>query len=245
MRVDELEKSYAQINMTANSIISTVSSMEDNLQQSKTEIAQFSDRIDIKASKGEMGSLIEINPEAVMLSWNQNNKYCMVDDDEGLQIGDRDKDSYSKLGYDGRISLKTPKMEKPYHCLSFTGRFENLYYDPKEANSNGYCCARESLPILFEGIDTYDMIATCSISKFNKDGYCLPYWVGAYVYIDHDTREVILYYMSTWRDVSTTKVVSDVDIDSDGGISCSRERVLYDLSEPVGGYMDIQYIIIA
>ena len=245
LRVEELEKSYAEINITTDSIISTVASMEDNLEQSKTEIAQFSDRIDIKASKGEMGSLIEINPEAVMLSWNQNNKYCMVDDDEGLCLGDRDGDSYSKLGYDGRIALKTSSMLKPYHCLSFTGFEQNLLYEESQAVNNGYCVTRVPIPPLFDGIDTYDMIVSCSIAKFNLDGYYLPYWMGAYAYIDHDSRDILIYYLSAWRRVSTTTVVSDVSSDDEGGIDCDYETVLGSLSSPVGGYINIQYNIIA
>ena len=245
LRVEELEKSYAEINITTNSIISTVASMEDNLEQSKTEIAQFSDRIDIKASKGEMGSLIEINPEAVMLSWNQNNKYCMVDDDEGLCLGDRDGDSYSKLGYDGRIALKTSSMLKPYHCLSFTGFEQNLLYEESQAVNDGYCVTRVPIPPLFDGIDTYDMIVSCSIAKFNLDGYYLPYWMGAYAYIDHDSRDILIYYLSAWRQVSTTTVVSDVSSDDEGGIDCDYETVLGSLSSPVGGYINIQYNIIA
>ena len=242
LRVEELEKSYAEINITTDSIISTVASMEDNLEQSKTEIAQFSDRIDIKASKGEMGSLIEINPEAVMLSWNQNNKYCMVDDDEGLCLGDRDKNTYSKVGYDGRLQLRMPNMTKDYHALAYTGLVENIYCD----EDLDYTTMKVPLPSMFDTIPKDEIWVSCSVAKFNKEGFCVPYWMGAYAYVDPNTTErtFILYCMSTWRNIATTTVVSDVT-SGDEGVDCDYETVLSGMSSPVGGYLNVQYTIIA
>lgn len=96
--------------------------MDSNIEKSYSEIKQTADKISIKVSKGEMGSLIEQNPESVKVSWNQNSKYVTLDDDEGLILGNPDEGTYSKVGYNGRLELFTGGDSQPYHALTQIGQ---------------------------------------------------------------------------------------------------------------------------
>ena len=242
LRVDELDKSFAEINITAksitstveeygksiskieqlsDSITSTVKSLDENMDNAYSEIKQTADKIGIKVSKGEMGSMIEINPESVKVAWNQNSKYCELDDDEGLILGDLDAGTYSKVGYDGRLSLMMAGEKHPYHALVYKGE---VIVDCDR--DDDYTRMTVSLPNMFNGIPDDEINVMVALKKVYCDGSVSPFWFGAYGWVENGAIQIDA--MSYWYELDHT---SDGAVIVEGGL--------------VNGSVEVSYIIIA
>ena len=219
LRVEELNKSYAELSLTANSItstveeygkaiskieqkadsiVSTVTSLDNNMEVARSSIEQYADNIKIKVSKGDVGSMIEQFPDSVKISWNHVSRYAELDDEVGLKLIDPEKGTWSQVGYDGRLSLMMSKSQQyPYHALMCRG---SLPISCTEEDD--YTESYDDLDPMFEGIDDDNIAVACSIQKLSNGGSVSPFWFGAYATIE-DGR-VKISAISYWYELEHT-----------------------------------------
>ncbi len=190
-----------------------------------------------------MQSTIKQSPDSIQIAWNKISNYANLDSEEGLTLGNEDDGTYSKIGYDGRLSLFMSGAEHPYHCLMYEGSITINC-----SNTADYNEVNISLPTMFDGINDADIKVAVAMKKVYKDGYYLPYWFGAYGSISNG--DLIISAMSAWRGYTTESVVCDIDYSSnDDGlvddINVDRDTVIGAIGGPTGGIIDIQYILMA
>lgn len=251
LRVEQMEKSYAELNMTCNSItstveeygksiskiaqtsssiVSTVESLDENIEKSASSIEQYSNKIKHTVTQGNFGSVMEQNPRSFQWTFNQCSRYMYLDDEEGLQLGDRTQDSYSKIGYDGRLEMKIAGEEHPYHCLSQVGT--STYNECGDADEDYVHVDTIRLDSKFDGIPISHMTATCSIAKIydsSQGEQSLCYWNGCWCKItgsDEGSKSLELYAISTFRRYDVV----------DGN---------FEIESATAGMIDISYIVIA
>ena len=223
--VEELNVSMSNIEQKSNSITSTVRNLSNASEETYSQIVQLADGIKTKVSKGQMGSMIEQYPESVKVSWNQNSKYATLDDDEGLILGDTSSGSYSKIGYDGRLAMQIAGQPKPYHCISVTGNRE-IY-----CTNADYTSVSFPLPSIFNGIADEDIKVMVSTQKVYKEGNeYLGHWSGSYGEIRN--RQVVLHGLATFRYPNY-------------GYTEDNRRFVESFSSPQAGNIIISYMIIA
>lgn len=235
--VVDVNNNKSAIKQNADNITATVT----RLGEAESKIQQNADNIALKVSKGELGSLIKQEPTAVKVAWNKISKYAEIDDTDGLILCDPSNDSYTQIGYDGRLSLKMNGVEKPYHCLAYQGVARVTCYD------DDYTEWTMALPKMFDGIDDDDIKVAVAIKKVYKDGYYLPYWFGAYGSVENG--DIVINAMSAWREYSTGKAVYDVDVESKDGwvtdVDASRSNFIESIGSPEGGKIEAQFIVMA
>lgn len=244
LKVEQMNKSYAELNMTCNSIssvveeygksiskieqnassiVSTVESLDNTVEKSASKIEQYSDSIKCTVYKGEFGSVLEQNPRSLQLTFNKMNKYFIIDDTEGLQLGDRTQGTYSKVGYNGKLEMMMAGEKYPYHCLTATGTLNGINSNDADESPAYYDMG---LPNKFKDIPTEQLSISVSIAKSfppNGGGQYLAYGSGCWWAIKN-SNTLRIYVVSTWR-----------EYDDDGALIQDQEAK--------GGYMDVQYTI--
>lgn len=189
-----------------------------------------------------MQSTIKQSSNSIKIAWNKISNYANLDNEEGLTLGNQDNGTYSKIGYDGRLSLFMSGAEHPYHCLMYEGsKTINC------SSTTNYNEVSISLPSMFDGIKDEDIKVAVAVKKVYKDGMYLPYWFGAYGEISNG--QLIISAMSAWRGYNTKTVVTDIDTSSTDGyiddVSTDTSTVIGNIDDPTGGYIDVQYILMA
>lgn len=245
MRVEELNKSFAEIKVTndsinstvekigdsmsnieqkSNSLTTTVKSLSNNSEQMSSQIIQLADNITTKVSKGEFGSVLQQRPRDFMITFNNISKYATLDDTNGLELGDTSTGSYSKVGYDGRLSMMIAGQVKPYHCITVTGNRE-IY-----CNNTNYTTVSFDLPSIFNGIEDKDISIMVGVQKYYKEGTYLAYWNGGYGEVKN--RKVYIHGMSTFR-----KPIY--------AWNSENNRYVEDFDDPVEGNIIVSYTLMA
>lgn len=187
---EEADKNKAELVVQANKIESTVT----RVGESETKITQLSNEISSKVDEGDFGSLIKQNARSVQVAWNKISNYAQIDDTDGLILGNESEGTYSKVGYDGRLTLFRKGDAHPYHALVYTEN--DVYINCKD---DDYWSTTVDLPSSFKGLESSEFAVSCSIQKVYKDGSYIPYWFGAYAYAIND-RTVKVEAMSAWKD---------------------------------------------
>jgi|GEM_PF-3767930 len=182
LRVDEQNKSFAELKITADAITSTVSDISDTNKKVYSQITQTAKNIKaIVVEDADSGS-VELDKDKFVVAFNgSTNRQAVIDRVEGLYLGNPDTGTYSKVGYDGRLTLYTGNGEKPYHCISKLVQIE-IYNDTDD--DNGYTRGEATLPSIFDGIDGSSITVAVSIKKIWKDNESsasyYPFFFGAY-----------------------------------------------------------------
>ena len=246
LRVEELEKSFAEINMTSQGIISTVSdlsnsmsqikqtsgsitstvqSLDKNMEKSASSIEQYANKIKFSVTQGNFGSTLEQNPRSFLATFNQCSKYALLDDTEGLKLGDRTKGTYSKVRYDGHLELMMEGESYPYHCLTYTGNFIGI--ESNDANDDP-AYFDVPIPNKFKGIPISQLSISVSIAKSyppddKEDSYYVAHGVGVW-WEEKDDTHIRVRVVSTFR-----------HYEEDGTISQENEAI--------GGRMNFQITI--
>lgn len=256
--LSKLENLYKEITITEQNILLKVNALDNStsasIQLLKDAIVATVEGVGASSStEWKLGSItntvvqdgyqsqLRQSPRSVSVAWNKISNYACIDDTEGLILGNEDDGTYSKLGYNGMLSLFMKGMEHPYHSL--------IYEGSKTINCSGsnYTEVSISLPTIFKGFNDEDIAVAVAIKKVYKDGAYLPYWFGAYGEIQNG--ELIINAMSAWRSYSTGKAVYDIDCDYDDiwvtDVNYSRSNFIESIGSPVGGSIIVQYILIA
>lgn len=242
LRVDDINHSYAELKVTADSITSTVEDTSDVANRTYSAITQTATKITaVVAQNAETGSW-ELNKDAFVVAFNgSTNNKVVIDRTEGLKIGNLTTGTYSQVGYDGRLTLYTGGDTKPYHCLSYTDSIDF----PCTGGDGDYTSMSTTLPNMFDNIPNDQISVSISIQKFYKSGYYLPYWIGGYGEVIGTTSKTLkLYGMSAWRSYSTTSVVDDVSFDG-SDVSTSTTSVIHNIGSPVNGNIILRFTVIA
>lgn len=199
LRVDAIDKSYAELKVTSDAITSHVEDISDTANKTFSEIQQTSTKIRAVVVQNNDSGEWELSKDAFVVAFNgSTNRKAIIDRSEGLYLGDVDSGTYSKIGYDGRLSLLTNGSTKPYHCLNYSHVYTGLYSNDADEEPAEYSFA---LPSMFSGINDEDISITASVAKANDSNSgdeCVAYWFGAEGYIRGG--RIILYVTSTWRD---------------------------------------------
>ncbi len=230
------ERTTATFQITANNIKAMVEGIG-----ASTTLDLLVDTIQAQVIKDGFQSTLKQSARSIQIAWNKISNYAEINDSDGLILGNQDEGTYSKIGYDGRLSMKMNGVEKPYHCLAYEGSATI------SCSGSDYEEWSRSLPSMFNGIDDDDIKVAVAIKKVYKDGMYLPYWFGAYGTISNG--DIVISAMSSWRSYSTSKAVTSIDCDYDDiwvtDVDYSRSTFISDIGNPLGGKIIVQYIIMA
>ncbi|MBY6838859.1 hypothetical protein [Clostridium botulinum] len=160
----------------------------------ESHIEQQADEISLRVKTSEFGSEIRQHDRDIRVAWNKISNYAQIDDTDGLILGNESDGTYSKVGYDGRLSLQMKGKETPYHALMYTENDIDVDCD----NEDDYTSYTVPLPSYFDGLDSSQFAVSVSIQKVWKNGSYIPYWFGCYGYAV-SSRKIKLECMSAWK----------------------------------------------
>ena len=176
LKVENIGHSVAQIDIKADEITSSVEEIQDDVTVAKSEIKQTARKISAVVSENEDTGRWELDKDAFRVAFNgSTNHTATIDRHDGLILGSPDNDSYSKIGYDGRMEFMMDGRSYPYRALVGMVQIE-VHCD--DSYTEGY----SSIPPEFRDIPEDEIITMVSIKKNynddNQDYLCT--WFGAY-----------------------------------------------------------------
>lgn len=176
LKVENIGHSVAQIDIKADEITSSVEEIQDDVTVAKSEIKQTARKISaVVTENGDSGEW-ELSKDAFMIAFNgSTNNTATIDRHEGLVLGSPDNDSYSKIGYDGRMEFMMDGRSYPYRALVGMVQIEVHCHG---SYTEGY----SSIPPEFRDIPEDEIITMVSIKKnynYDDQGYFCT-WFGAY-----------------------------------------------------------------
>lgn len=219
LRVEEQNKSFAELKVTADAITSHVEDISDTNHKVYSEIQQTARNIKAVVVEDADSGSVELNKDKFVVAFNgSTNRNAVIDRNVGLILGNPDTGTYSQIGYDGRLSLMMAGEKLPYHCL-IDGGVVTI-----QCTENEYTPMQISLPNKFNGIPDEQIKVICGIRKVydsNIDSSSnLPYWWGVYASVIDGNIE--FQAMSKWRtveyedDASGSSWVKDINGEKNG-----------------------------
>lgn len=229
LRVEEQNKSFAELKVTADAITSHVEDISDTNHKVYSEIQQTARNIKAIVVEDQDSGSVELNKDKFVVAFNgSTNRNATIDRSIGLILGNPDTGSYSQIGYDGKLSLKQAGALHPYHCLVATGS-KSIH-----CTESDYTETYANLPSSFNGIPDSEITVMCGIKKVFDTSIDstsnLPYWFGCYASISDN--QIVLELMSKWREVQYE--------DDDSGNSWVK-----DINGERNGNIDVWWIAIA
>lgn len=230
LKVEEVGKNVAQIDIKANEITSTVEEVNDEIGNAKSEIRQTARKISAVVEEGEDSGSWELTSKAFEVGFNKATEDIMTVSGDGILVHNNDG-SYTRISSKGieNLSSKTSSNGRPYHYLTYTKTMNAIKTNDGDGD---YRHVSFKLPSQFDGVADEDIAVTASIAKCNDSNsgsQCLLYWFG--VYSSVSDGYVNLDVMACWRHYTTdSNDVSDW---------------VEDFSSPKGGYCDVQVTIVA
>lgn len=198
-----------------------ISTLVEDVNGNKSQITQMAGEISTKVSKGnEFSSEMKQNPNAFKFLFSDVTDDVMTIDGDGITVENQDG-SYTRISSKGimNLSSSTSSNGKPYHYLQYTDSS-----DYSSSGSSDYKVSVETLPSMFDSIDSDNISVSVSIEKVYKDGYYLPYWFGCYGEVTGgvgERKKLRISHMSAWREVEmddTDSWVTDIGGKRSGGI---------------------------
>lgn len=228
LKVEDVGKSVAQIDIKADQITSSVERMQDDVVEARSEISQTADKISAVVEEGEDGSEWELTKDAMRVAFKKASADVTTIDEDGI-IAKNEDGSYTRLGSKGLEHIESG-MTRPYHYLTYTKRYSGL------RAGTGYKYYSYDLPREFQKFDSDEVAVTACVSKCNdsNDGDdVLMYWFGCYATVvgSRGHLKVNLECLACWREPIYE--------------SNDTSRWIEEFDSPKGGYMDVTLVFIA